>query len=144
MRVLATAPARTTEGGAVGERLRSLSSFSLALSALALGAAHGVAALSEADPFPNPLNRQPEKPAWETDEYARIRFTFVCTSAARFPITSEAAAITASVIVQRWASCGNATRSTRKISTSAAALVAAAMNAVTGVGDPWYTSGVHW
>jgi hypothetical protein len=27
---------------------------------------------------------------------------------------------------------------------NAVALVAADMNAVTGVGAPWYTSGVHW
>ena len=35
------------------------------------------------------------KPACETTEYARIRLTFVCTSAARLPITSEATAMTA-------------------------------------------------
>ena len=33
--------------------------------------------------------------------------------------------------------------STRSVTTSAATFVAADMNAVTGVGEPWYTSGVH-
>ena len=32
----------------------------------------------------------------------------------------------------------------RTRATNAAAFVATAMNAVTGVGAPWYTSGVHW
>src|ERR1041384_1383148 len=37
----------------------------------------------------------------------------------------------------------NATDSTRRIPPNAATFVHAAMNAVTGVGAPWYTSGVH-
>ena len=37
----------------------------------------------------------------------------------------------------------NAPSSTRSIAPNAAAFVAPAMNAVTGVGAPWYTSGVH-
>ena len=84
------------------------------------------------------------KPACDTDEYARHRLTFVCTSAATLPTTRDVTASTASVIVQRRASCGNAVFSTRRIRTSAAAFVAAAMNPVTGVGEPSYTSGVHW
>ncbi len=35
------------------------------------------------------------KPACETDEYARIRLTFRCTSAAMLPQASETQAITA-------------------------------------------------
>ena len=37
-----------------------------------------------------------------------------------------------------------ATSNSRRITPKAAALVATAMNAVTGVGAPSYTSGVHW
>src|SRR5690606_2852852 len=37
----------------------------------------------------------------------------------------------------------NATVSTRRMPPNAATLVHAAMNAVTGVGAPWYTSGVQ-
>src|SRR3954469_22062893 len=83
------------------------------------------------------------KPACEIDEYASIRLTLRWTSAARFPIANEAHAITATATVHRCASCGNAARSARSIPTSAPVLVAAAMNEVTGVGAPSYTSGVH-
>src|SRR6266545_3663828 len=83
------------------------------------------------------------KPACEIDEYASMRLTFRCTSAARLPIASDAHASTATTIVHRWASCGNATRNTRRIRISAVAFVAADMNAVTGVGAPSYTSGVR-
>ena len=38
---------------------------------------------------------------------------------------------------------GKATTSTRSSAANAAALPTEAMNAVTGVGAPWYTSGVH-
>ena len=76
------------------------------------------------------------KPACEIDEYASIRFTLRWTSAARLPTASEQTAITAIVTVQRCASAGNAVTSTRSISTSATVLVAADMNAVTGVGAP--------
>ena len=53
------------------------------------------------------------KPACETDEYARIRFTFRCTSAAMLPQASETIAITAIAYVQSRSSCGNAVTSTR-------------------------------
>ena len=76
------------------------------------------------------------KPACEIDEYASIRFTSRCTSAARLPIASDATAIPANAHVQRCASCGNAVCSRRRPSTSAATFVAADMNAVTGVGAP--------
>ena len=91
-------------------------------------------------PALSPISR---KPACEIDEYARIRFTFRCTSAARFPIASDATAIPANAHVQRRASCANDVSSTRSASSSAATFVAADMNAVTGVGAPSYTSGVH-
>ncbi len=76
------------------------------------------------------------KPACEIDEYASIRLTFVWTSAARFPIASDAQAITAIVTVQSRASCGKAVTSTRRVRTRATVFVAADMNAVTGVGAP--------
>jgi hypothetical protein len=75
-------------------------------------------------------------PACEIDEYASMRFTFRCTSAARLPIVRDATAITATATVQRCASCGKAVRSRRSITTSATVFVAAAMNEVTGVGAP--------
>ena len=84
-------------------------------------------------PAERPISR---KPACEIDEYASIRFTFRCTSAARLPIASEATAIPANAHVQRCASCGNAVRSRRNASANAATFVAADMNAVTVVGAP--------
>src|SRR5579863_721287 len=83
------------------------------------------------------------KPACETDEYASSRLTLRCVSAAMLPIASEAHASAAIAHVQRRASPGNATTSTRNVTTNAATFVADDMNAVTGVGAPWYTSGVH-
>jgi hypothetical protein len=77
------------------------------------------------------------KPACEMLEYASNRFTFVCTRAPRFPHASEMQTITASEIVQRFSSDGNAVTSRRIVRTSAAIFVAADMNAVTGVGAPW-------
>src|SRR3954447_25840766 len=91
-------------------------------------------------PAERPIKR---KPAWEIDEYASMRFTFRWTSAARFPIARDATAIPANAQVQRCASCGNAVRSSRKARAKAATFVAADMNAVTVVGAPSYTSGVH-
>ena len=48
------------------------------------------------------------KPACDTDEYASSRFTFRCTSAARFPTASETHASTAIAIVQRCSCSGKA------------------------------------
>src|SRR5262245_59084152 len=84
------------------------------------------------------------KPACEIDEYASIRFTPLCTSAAKLPTTSEQTAITTIATVQRSAFAGKAVTRTRSVTTSAAVFVAADMKAVTGVGAPSYTSGVHW
>src|SRR6267143_1343406 len=55
-----------------------------------------------------------------------MRLTPFCTSAARFPTTSENTAITASARVQTYASPGNAVTRMRSITTSATVFVAAA------------------
>ena len=83
------------------------------------------------------------KPAWLTDEYASMRFTFVCTTARNDPTSSDSRASTQIdrapvVAVER-----QRDTSTRSIAANAAALPADAMNAVTGDGEPWYTSGTH-
>ena len=52
-------------------------------------------------------------------------------------------AMTASAIVQMSLSLGKAVLTRRSRTTNAAVFVAADMNAVTEVGAPWYTSGVH-
>src|SRR3954470_23830693 len=83
------------------------------------------------------------KPACEIDEYASRRLTLVCTRAPRLPTASEMQAITAIAIVHICSSSGNEIVRMRSVTTRAAIFVAADMNAVTGVGEPWYTSGVH-
>src|ERR687891_2930005 len=83
------------------------------------------------------------KPACEIDEKASRRLTSLCASAARLPHASETHAMTATAIVQMSLSSGNAVTRIRSVITSAAVFVAADMNAVTEVGAPWYTSGVH-
>src|SRR6188508_3155230 len=83
------------------------------------------------------------KPACEIDEYASIRFRSRCARAPRLPQASEIAASTATAIVHTSDCSGNAVTRTRSITTSAAVFVAADMKAVTDVGAPWYTSGVH-
>jgi hypothetical protein len=77
-----------------------------------------------------------KKPACATDEYASSRLTLVWTMAARLPTTSDTHTMTARAIVQSSASSGNAVVRSRSVRTSAAAFVAAAMKAVTGVGAP--------
>src|SRR5262245_48425842 len=82
-------------------------------------------------------------PAWLIDEYASIRLTFVCTTASTAPANIVRTAITQST------GCQSSRRllipyvSTRIMAAKPAAFAADAMNAVTGVGAPWYTSGVH-
>src|SRR3990172_5072650 len=83
------------------------------------------------------------KPACEIEEYASSRFTSRCASAARLPHASEMHTSTATAIVQISLWSGKAVTRTRSITTIAAVLVAADMKAVTEVGAPWYTSGVH-
>src|SRR5262245_66590819 len=82
-------------------------------------------------------------PACEIDEYASRRFRSRCASAARLPQASEMQARTATAIVQMSDWSGNAVTRMRKVMISAAVFVAADMNAVTELGAPWYTSGVH-
>ena len=83
-------------------------------------------------------------PACATDEYASMRFSDDCPSAPTLP--------TMIVIVANAARAGphvdcasmSAVSKKRRNTPSAATFVATAMNAVTGVGAPSYTSGVHW
>src|SRR5262245_52157458 len=82
-------------------------------------------------------------PACAIDEYARMRLTSDCTTAAMLPNSSDSTARTHTIGRQSSRYCGKATVKSRSSAANAAALVAAAMNAVTGVGAPWYTSGVH-
>src|SRR5690606_10235659 len=99
-----------------------------------------VAAIPAASADSRPVSR---KPAWVTDEYASIRFTSICVTASTAPTTMVAMATAASTGRQSSTNPGAATYSTRASAPTAAILVAAAMNAVTGVGAPWYTSGTH-
>ncbi len=72
-----------------------------------------------------------------------MRLTSVCTTASAEPTTSDSTASTQITGRQssRWN--GSAITSTRSIAANAAALPTDAMKAVTLVGAPWYTSGVH-
>ena len=56
----------------------------------------------------------------------------------------DAIASTATAIVQISDCSGNDVTRSRYIRASPATFVAAPMKAVTEVGAPWYTSGVHW
>ena len=62
--------------------------------------------------------------------------TLVCRSAARLPTTNETIATAADAVCQTSDWPGNAVTSTRRITISAIALVAADMKVVTGVGAP--------
>src|SRR5258706_15605184 len=68
----------------------------------------------------------------------------VCARATRFAIVIVATAshVTIGIHTADWAP--NAPASTRISAANATVLVAAAMNAVTFVGAPVYTSGTHW
>jgi hypothetical protein len=78
-----------------------------------------------------------------TDRRVRQHATSDCTTANTDPITSDNAASTQMTGRQssRWN--GRAITSTRSTAANAAALPTEAMNAVTLVGEPSYTSGVH-
>src|SRR4030042_704150 len=82
-------------------------------------------------------------PAWAMLEYASIRLMSVCAIANTLPTTIETAARTHSTGVQSQPSGWNATLNTRMNAANAATLRPADMKAVTAVGAPWYTSGVH-
>src|SRR5262245_40218151 len=72
-----------------------------------------------------------------------MRFTSVCAIARTLPTTIDRAASTQTTGVQSHVIGWNATSRTRISAMKAATFVAADMYAVTGVGAPWYTSGVH-
>jgi hypothetical protein len=61
-----------------------------------------------------------------------------------FPTTIETAASAASAGCQLSTAGPSATSKNRTTTQKTAAFVATAMKVVTGVGAPWYTSGVHW
>ena len=83
------------------------------------------------------------KPAWLIDEYASMRLTFVCVTARSEPTTMLKSASTQIMGRQSSTRVGNAVKVTRSRAANAAVFPADAINAVTGVGAPWYTSGVH-
>src|SRR3954465_932054 len=72
-----------------------------------------------------------------------MRLTSVCTTAAIEPTRSDSTARPAIAGRQSTEYTWNAPTKIRRSAANAAAFVAAAMNAVTGVGAPSYTSGVH-
>src|SRR5664279_2162197 len=83
------------------------------------------------------------KPACATEEYASIRFMSVWVIPMTEPMTMEAAAMMATTGCHVQVIGCSAEKHTRSIAANEATLVQEAMNAVTGVGAPWYTSGVH-
>src|SRR4028118_2064392 len=72
-----------------------------------------------------------------------MRFTSVWTTASTEPTTMLRTASTQTMGFQSSCSVPKAEKKMRSRAAKPAALAAAAMNAVTGVGEPWYTSGVH-
>src|SRR5215212_9309042 len=87
-----------------------------------------------------PISRNP---ACATDEYAIIRLTSVWVRPSTAPITMDSVATAHSTPRHSHRVEPKATVNTRRMAPNAATLVQAAMNAVTGVGAPWYTSGVQ-
>src|SRR6266540_5862285 len=77
------------------------------------------------------------------DEYASMRLRSVCTVASTAPPSIVTTATPAMTGRQSSTSPPSAPANTRRKPANPAALEPAAMNAVTGVGAPWYTSGVH-
>src|SRR3954468_13063618 len=99
---------------------------------------------------PSPTAQTPTSstPACEIDEYASMRLMLSWRTAEILRIVIVIAAITTIGLAQPSAPNGmtsppSATPNTRIIAATAAALTAAAMNAVTGVGAPSYASGAH-
>src|SRR5919108_5601822 len=82
-------------------------------------------------------------PACAIDEYASMRLMSVCATASTEANAIVTTARTARGGCQSQRSSGRETTSTRTSDAKAAAFVPPAMNAVTGVGAPWYASGVH-
>src|SRR5215210_2054930 len=73
-----------------------------------------------------------------------MRLSELWAIAPTLPITIVAMASAASAGAHVATAPGSASSRKRRITPKAAALVATAMKVVTGVGAPWYTSGVHW
>src|SRR5262245_37109585 len=76
-----------------------------------------------------------------------MRFMFVCTSASKFPTNTVAIASADSTGIQIGLSTSSAApkpfNTNRNNAPNAAAFTPTAMNPVTGVGAPSYTSGAH-
>src|SRR3954451_8980514 len=83
-----------------------------------------------------PARPTSRKPAWAIEEYASMRLTSVCEIETTAPRNIVMTATMITVGRQSHDEPPNATKNTRSIASSAAALVPAAMNAVTGVGAP--------
>src|SRR5690606_41092543 len=82
-------------------------------------------------------------PACATDEYAIIRFTSRWVRPRMAPIAIDTIATAVSTPRHSHDVDSRLTVSTRIRPPKAATLVQAAMNPVTGVGAPWWTSGVQ-
>ena len=80
---------------------------------------------------------------WPIDEYPISRLMLVCPIAANAPSTIEAIETKIRICCHWIVMVGNAVVTTRTNSAMAAIFGAAAKKAVTGVGAPSYTSGVH-
>src|SRR5258708_40271224 len=74
--------------------------------------------------------------------YARSRLTFVCISAPRFPANIVSAASAQNAQNQKCVAAGTVAKM-RSNNANAAAFGPAENGAVTGVGAPSYTAGVH-
>src|SRR5439155_13992907 len=81
-------------------------------------------------------------PACAMELYASKRLTFVCTSAPKLPANIVSAASAQKAQNQKCVAAGTVAK-IRKSSANAAAFGPAENKAVTGVGAPSYTSGVH-
>src|SRR5215475_14224836 len=77
------------------------------------------------------------------DEYASSRFISVWVTASTEPTSMVSTATTPSTSLKSQLAAGKATYTMRSSAPNAAIFVQAAMNAVIGVGAPWYTSGVQ-
>src|SRR6266508_5933150 len=82
-------------------------------------------------------------PAWAILEYANSRLMLVREMAIRLPRIIVNAEMPQSTPVISVAMEGNAVVKTRSSAANPAIFAPAAMKAVTAVGEPWYTSGVH-
>src|ERR1700685_3007251 len=80
---------------------------------------------------------------WPMEEYAIRRLMLRCPIAANEPSSIEAIDTKTTICCHCVVIPGNATTAARTNMAIAATFTAEAKNAVTGVGAPWYTSGVH-